>query len=384
MTRQTELLFSFLKKAIHQNATLPESLSEEDAAFLDALSKAHDLSHLVGFAMAENKVLPKGKTGERLAKAHLSAIYRFERQNYEFLRIQSVLEEGKIPHIPLKGAVLRSLYPQAWMRTGCDLDILVHPEDLDTAKTLLVEKLGFQADERKNFHDLPLTSPGGIFLELHFSLLEGVESLDKVLSRAWDYANPAENGFVYLFENEFFFFHQIAHAAYHFLSGGCGIRPFLDLFFLQEKTPPDPSRLFPLLEEADLLLFYENAMRLSRVWFGEEKHTQTTLKMEEYLLGGGVFGTVENKVAMESAEKGKGKRLWERIFMPYEKLKTYYTVLERHPVLTPFYQVARWFRILFGKERRRAAAEWKETLSLSREKEESLRTLREDLGLSEM
>jgi hypothetical protein len=51
---------------------------------------------------------------------------------HEFERICLVLEKAKIPHIPLKGSVLRKLYKEPWLRTSCDIDILVQEETLGT------------------------------------------------------------------------------------------------------------------------------------------------------------------------------------------------------------------------------------------------------------
>ncbi len=46
-------------------------------------------------------------------------------------KISAALDEVQIQHIPLKGAVLRYLYPAPEMRTSVDIDVLVHEEDLE-------------------------------------------------------------------------------------------------------------------------------------------------------------------------------------------------------------------------------------------------------------
>ena len=44
------------------------------------------------------------------------------------LRGCAVLEEAKIPYIPLKGTVLRDYYPEAWMRTSLSFSTANRPK----------------------------------------------------------------------------------------------------------------------------------------------------------------------------------------------------------------------------------------------------------------
>ena len=99
------------------------------------------------------------------------AVYRYEKINYELGRLRKVLNEAKIPFIPLKGSVLRRYYPEPWMRTSCDIDVLVHEEAVDQAAQIIVDKLGY-AYEKKQYHDISLMSDGGVHLELHHTIKE--------------------------------------------------------------------------------------------------------------------------------------------------------------------------------------------------------------------
>ncbi len=60
--------------------------------------------------------------------------------------------------------------------------------------------------------------------------------MDTILETVWEHASPVKEGeYCYRMTEEFFLFHQITHATYHFISGGCGIRPFIDLALLLQK-----------------------------------------------------------------------------------------------------------------------------------------------------
>lgn len=64
-----------------------------------------------------------------------------------FRDICSIFDKIKIAYIPLKGAVIRPYYPYDSMRTSCDIDILIHEEDLELAIKNLIEK-GYKCGEK--------------------------------------------------------------------------------------------------------------------------------------------------------------------------------------------------------------------------------------------
>ena len=158
-------------------------LTEDKLLSLYALAKKHDLAHLLADTVIKSAPSISPASSKKLQKQKMLAIYRSHRIAHEQERILHVLESAKIPHIALKGAVIRNLYPEPWMRTSCDIDILVPPEHLEAAIYSLTENLGYKTDGKRHFHDVHLYSESKTHLELHFSILEGSESLDKLLGR---------------------------------------------------------------------------------------------------------------------------------------------------------------------------------------------------------
>ena len=149
-----------------------EGLSGDALKQLYQLSKAHDLAHLVGSALDENRLLlQESIVSEKFRKQTMMAIYRYQQLQYELNQICQTFEEAKIPFIPLKGSVLRQYYPQPWMRTSCDVDILVHESDLEKASGELVERLSYK-QEGKGSHDIAFDTPTGMHIELHYDLIE--------------------------------------------------------------------------------------------------------------------------------------------------------------------------------------------------------------------
>ena len=156
------------------------TLTDDELAKLYKLSKSHDLAHLVGDALIKNDLIGDGEIKAKFQKQMMLAVYRYEKINYELGRLRKVLNEAEIPFIPLKGSVIRQYYPEPWMRTSCDIDVLVHESDLERAVSALTSAVGYKADS-KGSHDVGMFSDSGVHLELHYSLIE-----DKIVGSAAD------------------------------------------------------------------------------------------------------------------------------------------------------------------------------------------------------
>lgn len=338
------------------------AFTDDELVKLYKLSKSHDLAHLVGDTLIKNDLIRSGEVKEKFQKQIILAVYRYEKINYELGRLCETLNEAHIPFLPLKGAVIRQYYPEPWMRTSCDIDILVHESDLDRATAVLVDKLTYK-QESKGSHDVGLFSDNGVHLELHYSLIEEkrVGNIESVLQSVWEKAAPVAETLEYVLSDEMFYYYHIAHMAKHFVgTGGCGIRPFVDIWVLNHRVPFDKEKRNALLAEGGLLTFATEAELLTEVWFGEGVHTDTTRQMQDYLLKGGVYGTTANRVSVQQVRKGgKVRYAFSRIWLPYDVLKFQYPSLNGKHVLLPLYEVHRWLKFLFCGGVRRGMNELK-------------------------
>ena len=355
------LLFSLLGDAIGAKPATEEiktSVAECDLAMLYKVSKRHDVAHLVADALDKNGFLDDSDVAKKFRKERSMAIYRYEQLHYELGEICRVFEENKIEHIPLKGSVLRDYYPQPWMRTSCDIDVLIKEENLETAVKLLCENLDY-GNVHRGTHDVSLRSPSNVNLELEES-----EDCRKTL------------------QDGFFYYYHIAHMAKHIEFGGCGIKPFLDLWILNEKLSFDQEKRDALLIEGGLKKLEESAKALAYVWFGDQQHTALTQQLEEYILTGGVYGSAQNMVAAQSAKKGRGlKYILSRIWFPYDLLKLRYPRVEKCRLLIPYYQICRWMNFLFKGRKKAALAEVKESCAQSDERAKNVQAMLQELGL---
>ncbi len=385
MDQQTnQILFALLRSAvcgIKLTDTELEQFHEERLGHLLSLAKKHDLSHLLVLALEHNHLLAKEATETK--KLLFQAVYRCEQLNYEYERICKALETAKIPYIPLKGSVLRKYYPEAWMRTSCDIDILVNTDDLQCAIDTLVERLEYQCANRTNYHNVSLHAKNGVHLELHFHIRENIENVDPLLSKVWQYVQPeTANGLRYLQTPEYFVFHHLAHMSYHFVHGGCGVRPFLDMYILKKNMDFDEAILRGYCRQCGIEDFYQHVLEMVDVWFDNATHTPLTCRIEDYILRGGVYGSLENKVMVaQSKHGGKTGYLLSRIFLPYDSLKNYYPILSKHKWLLPFMHIIRWMRVLFCGRLPHGVHEMKTNQHIPSNSSDEMRIFLKDIGL---
>ena len=339
----TERLLIALLRAVLCGTQWDTQLTFEQFKSVHRLADTHDLAHLVYVALEQSGTLPPAATPEEqafldeAAEQVISVQYRYAKLDAEMEHISTVFEREGIDYMPLKGAVLRVMYPEPWMRTSCDIDILVREPDLDRAVTALVAE-GFETDGVRNHHDV-LLKCDGVNLELHHNLLERMPQSDAVLCTVWDHT--VNRGHYFVDTPAFFVYHHFAHMAHHVLCGGCGVRTVMDLWLLVHNSQCSASEVLDLCRKGGLDVFAEQVCTLAEVWFGDGEPIDGTEELARFILRGGVFGSETQRYASSAARHGKRGMAKRVIFMPYEDLKHVYPQLDGKPHLTPYYQCCR-------------------------------------------
>lgn len=328
---------------------IKENITAERLKMLYALSSHHDMAHLVGYSLEAAALLSDGEVREGFGRQQMLAVYREAGQSEALSELCCLFEAEGIDYLPLKGAVIRGLYPEAWMRTGCDVDVLVRPEEAERASDLLCRRLGYRREGRRNAHDLSLMGNNGVNIEIHFNMIEAdcAAQAASVLSHAWEHASVCSGKHGYCLSDAMFYFYHVAHMAKHFEHGGCGVKPVLDLWLLRHSEERDEAARAALLSEGGLSVFEAACASLSEAWFAHAEWDGLVDDMSRYLLMAGVYGSAQNRAAVGQAKQGsRGKNLLSRVWRPYEILKHQYPSLEGRRWLTPFYQVCRWSHLL--------------------------------------
>jgi len=361
---------------------------------LFALSEAQDMAHIPAEALSSSNAYELGSENEssklqelrlRFDKALMLSVVRFIRIDAELKSISTLFESEGIDFIPLKGSVLKFYYKNPKIRTSCDIDILVKEEDLEKCDSLLRERLKYKKGN-KNVHDVSYYTESGVHLELHYSLMESYNNkrAEEKLREVWDYSYN-EEGYSHLrrMNGEFLYFYHVAHTAKHLVNGGCGIKPYMDIFVMNEAELFDREKADSLLAECGLKTFADVQEDLCKVWFFDATHTELTRASENFVFSGGVYGNFDNYIAMHSAKRGsRFKYVLSRIFQTHEQLVDIYPSLKGRRWLTPFYQVRRWSHLLFKKgSAKRSLAELKRTAAIDKSKENDINDFMKSLEL---
>lgn len=265
------------------------------------------------------------------------------------------LEKAEIWYMPLKGAVMKELYPVYGMRQMADNDILFDASRAGDVKDIMVE-LGFTVEHfGVGNHDVYHKPPVSNF-ELHRSLF-GTAHEDQLY---WYYRDVKSrlvkdegNQYGFHFTDEDFYVYMVAHEYKHYSNSGTGLRSLLDTYvYLQKKIALDFSYIEGETERLGITDYERMNRALALHLFGGEELTDAEKKLLDYMLSSGTYGTMENSIRNQLNKYGRWGYLRRRAFLPLESMRILYPVLERAPVLLPVCWVARWGKALvFTRER---------------------------------
>lgn len=385
-----ELLFACIRRSVfglEMQADEIAAINEQSLKELYVLAARHDLAHLVYDALQKSDLLPEGEAGQKFRYQKDLAVYRYIHQSAALEDICRVFEKAKIVYVPLKGAVIRDFYPEPWMRTSCDIDILVHEEDLERAVAVLEREMDFHQGTGKRLHDIKLHGPNKVNLELHFRLEMGCSGADGVLARVWEYITPIENNmYRHKMSDEILVFYHLVHMSSHFMNGGCGLKPFLDIAFLRKSISVDHTKLDVLLEKGRLKKFANAIIPLSESICSEgniNKISEGAKLILDYVLSGGVYGTMDNSICSHQARQGGTlKNIIHRIWIPYSELVYSHVAPPDRECLKPFYEIKRWVLGAFNKERRNNwALQIKKNIAVSDNERCQIKQMLADLDL---
>lgn len=372
----TELLLKILCSEVNGEEINTESFCEYDAKELYKIARNQDFLYCVTNALNKVGALPEDKKmRDAFLEAQIVSVARIVQIEEVTKQIRDILNKAKIPFAPLKGTRIRSMYPDKMMRTSCDIDILIREAELEQAITALTEA-GFTTSGKRHYHDVSLFF-GNVHLELHFNICEGIDGIDSLLSRVWEFTEPVSQ-YEYAENPEFFAYHHLAHMVYHFVNGDCGIRPFLDLFIMRKKAFYDESKLISLLETVGLTTFYNSALELISVWFDKSTHTKLTKQCEDYIACGCIYGSWGNSIAADTIiRKGRLGYVIHEMFPQYSSMCILYPNLKNAKILLPLYYIDR----ILKKNTKQSWKKLKLLLSKKQKDADAASRLLNELGL---
>lgn len=347
--------------AINKIKPDPDYIAHIDLERLFRMCRYHSLTAIVCTALESAEIYDK-KFMEEKAKA----IRKIMLLDAEREKICRFLEQNKIWYMPLKGVILKEMYPEIGMRQMSDNDILFDRSYRKQVQEYM-KKRGYTAKIEDELHHDEYVRPPIYNFEMHTDLFNEKHNpkyfryysdVKKILIRSM------EKNYEYHFKDEDFYVYMIAHEYKHYSNKGTGLRSLLDCFVYVNKKGEslNYNYIAEKLEKLGIAEFEQKSRKLCMKVFTDPEcrsFSPEEREMLEYYLFSGTYGTMKNclsnrikKFYAATGSKSKFRYVWKRIFPPLEFYKSAMPFFYRHKILLPIGWSFRMVRgILFRRKR---------------------------------
>lgn len=329
------------------NSITPDAqrCSEMDDAAVYSMASSHMLSAAAAYAI--EKVSPlsqrwlnaKGNSKRRLI------IFQAERA-----KILREFDRHGIWYLPLKGILLKDIYPEASMREMSDNDILCDASKMSEIRDIMCS-LGFTCVEFGN-HNHDVYSKKPVSFEIHAHLFNPI-----TWPTAYSYYSTLKERLIkdddnrcgYHMTDEDFYVYCVIHMYKHFSHAGTGLRSLADVYLFNKAKGQSLDREY-IRNELEFLGIreYEAKTReLAEKVFSFQPLSDSDKEELAFYADSGSYGTVDNmiknRLGGDNSKKAKLRYIISRVFPSKEHLEQYHPVVYRHRVLYPLLVVYRPF-----------------------------------------
>ena len=341
ISRIAEDIIYLLRCAVKE--TMPDRyrVQSMDLGELYQLARSHSVSSAVGMALES-----AGIRDERFEKAVAMTQRKNALLDADREAVLTRMEVAGIWYMPLKGSVLKDLYPRYGMRGMADNDILFDKTRGADLREIMLG-LGFTLENYDSGpHDIYHKKPVSNF-EMHRSLFAETaqEGLYPYYASVKDRLVRDEGKqYGYHFTDEDFYLYITAHDYKHYSNSGSGLRSLMDTYVCLKKKPLDMEYVVREAEKIGIAEFEKENRLLALHLFDGTELTASDLEMLDYVISSGKYGTEEQRVANEVKEKGRWGYFLSRLNIPREALEQMFPVLKKAPFLYPVCWVLRLVR----------------------------------------
>lgn len=348
---QKKGIITLIRSAIDGNAHfLP---SDFDFNGIASFAQKRQISGLIYYGALNCGISNNLPEMQRLFTLTCQGIAQGTRQMFEIERICNAFEENKICFMPLKGAVLKPLYPKSEMRLMGDADILIRPEQYPEIKKIMTE-LGYKEAQETDCERV--WNYPALHVELHVRLFSSQnKDLYACFGDGWRLAKKVNgNDYRYGMADSDLFLYLFAHFVKHYRDAGIGIKHLVDLWVCVRALELDEEYLKTELEKLRLYRFYLNIRKVTDVWFNGKQADEMTEFITDVIFDSGTFGKKETRLVSsalkdETVSNFKFKRVIRSVFPDYSVMCSLYGFLKRLPFLLPIMWIYRAFYVLFRK-----------------------------------
>ncbi|MBR2547364.1 MAG: nucleotidyltransferase family protein [Eubacterium sp.] len=316
------------------------------------LAEKHKVVYAAESSIEKLKVRPEDECLSKWADIKNKELVRTVIQTNTLKELAGKLRERGIRYMPLKGSVIKGLYPDPGMRYMSDIDVLIDGEKAGEVRDLLTED-GYTCEAFDvSAHDVYKKYPI-LNIEIHRSLMpEQRPDLYELYKNGFDHARASEeDAFLYEMTLEELYVFVVAHLYKHYSGGGSGIRYLMDIHVLKTayQNTWDRAVIDDLLIKAGLSEFEDEMSRISDYWFGDGDREDKLQEHMDYICDSGVYGTMINIMDNNIREKSRSRYFLERMLPPFKSMTALYPWLKYCPVLLPVCWVMRVIKALIVK-----------------------------------
>ena len=336
---------------------VPADRQRAENADLTALYKAaerHMLTALTAQALESAGIRDEAFTQAKSKAVRKAVVFDADQKD-----VQECLNAAGIWHMPLKGAVIKGLYPFLGARQMSDIDILFDPSRAQDVRDIML-KLGFVSEGfGAGAHDVYKKPPVSNF-EMHRKLFA-----ETVVEKIADYYENVKSrlipdggsSFGYHFSSDDLYVYLTCHEYKHFSNSGTGLRSLADTYVFMQKRGNSLNREYiqKELEKLGVSEFEQSTRELALRLFGGEELAEKDREILDYIMSSGTYGTVKNSVdhkvrALGGGTVGRIRYFLRRAFLPMDTVRSSFPLFAKVPILLPFLPL---YRLSYGLTSRR-------------------------------
>lgn len=345
--RSIDVIIKLCSCALNKSSFDKSMLDGVNIDELYDIAQKHMLASMIGQILEANGIY---------SNKFKNAVAMAQRKNIilenDLKLIVSELENSHIWYMPLKGAVLKDLYPDFAMREMSDIDVLFDSSRAEDVRKIM-EKLGFQVKNYGVKNDDDYVKPPVSNFEMHRYLFYDKE--EKILNSYYQnvinsiLVKDADNSFGYHLKAEDFYIYMIAHEYKHYKLSGTGLRSLIDTYIFINSYQLDMDYVCEQTHAIGIDRFEKQNRSLSINLFSGNDLTENDLIMFDYIVSSGTYGTFDQRIENSISKSGKKLNyVIRRVIGPIRKDDPYgakfrnkYSTFFKYPVLLPFLPIYR-------------------------------------------
>lgn len=327
---------------------LPENINFEK---LFAFGKSHGVENMLYVGLRDLHIDVPEETMQKFKTAYEMQIMVEATQALELEAISEAFEEAGIDHVPLKGSVIKYLYPMPDYRKSGDIDILIRPED-EAKVDSVMRVLSYHRNKGYDTHEVHFSyeKPPFIEVEIHRQLTAKSARAYKFCKHVWKHVNPDEKKkHLYKLTNEYHYMFLMAHLCRHLYLGGAGIKLFADVYVMNSRCSMNNQKINEYIRKANLTKIHNLVLNMITKWFGDNCEQSPDVEiLENIILKNGSFGTMEmrNMMISNMTISAKMKRFIHSLFPSRRLLEKKYPNLKKYVWMLPLIWIYRILDII--------------------------------------